>query len=207
MKTQNKFYILGFAFLLLVLAYFFIPDNLTVSSVSLAWYIARAAGITAYILMFLVVVLGIGMTTGYIYNYINPVKSWLIHKYLSLALGVSLLTHIFSLLFDNFMNFNLSDILIPFASNYKPLFLSLGIFGFYLLLIIIFSSLWFRLKYKRTWRGIHYTVYALFVFSLIHGLYTGSDSQTSWMQIIYISTGLIFLGLLIYRFIVRQLPE
>jgi len=272
MKTKNKFYILGLAFLLLGLAYFIIPNpvnnRLLISSnqdsdydglsdqaektiyhtdpfkadtdgdgyldstevlmksnpldasdpassltapvtaktiTSLPWYISRAAGITAYILMFFIVMLGAGMTTGYAYNYINPVKAWLIHKYLSLALGLTLLTHAFSLLFDKFMKFGWPDILIPFFSNYKPIFLSLGIFGFYLLLVIIFSSLWFRLKYKRTWRGIHYTVYALFIFSLIHGFFMGTDSKTIWMQIIYAGTGLIFLGLLIYRFVVRWL--
>lgn len=179
----------------------------TKTAISLPWYTARAAGLVAYILMFFIVMLGAGMTTGYAYNYVNPVKAWLIHKYLSLALGLTLLMHVFSLLFDKFMKFGWQDILIPFFSNYKPIFLSLGILGFYLLLVIIFSSLWFRLKYQRAWRGIHYTVYALFVFSLIHGFFTGTDSKTIWMQIIYAVTGLIFLWLLTYRFIIRLLKN
>jgi hypothetical protein len=177
------------------------------TSISVPWYVARAAGIVAYILIFLIVVLGTGMTTGYIYNYINPVKSWLIHKYLSLALGLTLLTHIVSLLFDKFINFNLLDVLIPFASSYKPIFLSLGILGFYLLLVIIFTSVWFRLKYKRAWRFVHYFTYALFIASLIHGLLIGTDSTAIWMQIIYVSTGLIFLGLVIYRFSINLLKN
>ena len=168
------------------------------------WYIVRASGITAYTLMFLIVVLGMGMTTGYIYSYLNPVKAWLIHKYLSLALGLTLLTHIFSLLFDKFINLSLKEILVPFASNFKTLFLSLGIFGFYILLVIIFTSLWFRLKYKKAWRSIHYFTYALFILSLAHGFFMGTDSSTILMQIIYLVTGLIFLLLLIYRFISRS---
>ena len=174
---------------------------------SLPWYIARSAGIASYILMFLIVILGIGMTTGSIYSYINPVKSWLIHKYLGLAVGITLLIHIFSLLFDKFMNFGLKDVLIPFYSNFSPIFMSLGILGFYILLIVIFTSLWIRLKYKRTWRSVHYFVYALFVFSLFHGLFIGTDSNTLLMRIVYISTGLIFLILIIYRFVLRILPE
>ena len=168
---------------------------------SIPWFITRSAGITSYILMFLIVFLGTGMTTGYIYSYINPVKAWMIHKYLSLALGVTLLTHMFSLLFDKFSGLGLKDILIPFAANYNSFYLSLGIFGFYILLVIIFTSLWFRLKYKRTWRSIHYFVYALFVFSLIHGFFMGSDSSTLLMRIIYTVTGATFLSLLFYRFI------
>ncbi len=174
---------------------------------SIPWFITRSAGITSYLLMFLIVFLGTGMTTGYIYKYINPVKAWMIHKYLSLALGVTLLTHMSSLLFDKFINFGFKDILIPFAANYNSLFLSLGIFGFYILLVIIFTSLWFILKYKRTWRSIHYFVYALFIFSLIHGFFMGSDSSTLSMRIIYTVTGAIFLILLIYRFVIRYFKK
>ncbi len=169
---------------------------------SLPWFITRTAGITAYLLMFLVVLLGTGMTTSYIYRFINPVQAWVVHKYLSLALGVALLTHILALLFDKFVDFNWLDILIPFASSYNPIFLSLGIFAFYILLVVIFSSLFFRLKYKKAWRGIHYAVYPLFMLSFLHGAFIGTDSNTVWMQTAYLSTGLIFSGLFIYRFII-----
>lgn len=168
---------------------------------NIPWFITRSAGITSYILMFLIVFIGTGMTTGYIYKYINPVKTWMIHKYLSLALGVTLLTHMFSLLLDKSSGLGFKDIFIPFTANYNSFYLSLGIFGFYILLLIIFTSLWFRLKYKKTWRSIHYFVYALFVFSLIHGFFMGSDSSTIIMRIIYTVTGATFLLLLFYRFI------
>ena len=170
---------------------------------STPWYIARGAGITGYILMFLIVILGTGMTTGYIYNFLDPVKSWLIHKYLSLALGMVLLVHISALLFDRFINLSLKEVLIPFYSNFSTIYLGLGILGFYILLIIIFTSIWLRLKYKRVWRSVHYFVYALFIFSLIHGLFIGTDSSTVLMKAVYAVTGLIFLLLLTYRFIIR----
>lgn len=174
---------------------------------SLPWYVARAAGLAAYGLMFLIVMLGAGMTTSYIYRYINPVRAWLIHKYLSLALGLTLLAHIIALSLDKFISFTWFDILIPFSSTYKPLFLSAGIIAFYLLLAVIFTSLFFRLKYKKSWRGVHYTVYPLFILSLIHGLYIGTDSGTIWMQAVYWTTGLIFIALLIYRFVIRTIKQ
>lgn len=178
--------------------------NILIDS-NLPWYITRAAGNTAYFLMFLVVMLGSGLTTGHIYKYINPVKAWVIHKYLSLALGIMILTHIIAQLFDKLAGFGLLDILIPFFSNFEPIFLSLGIIGFYLLLLIIFSSLFFRLKYHKIWRGLHYATYFLFIISLIHGFFIGTDSGTIGMQIIYYSTGLIFLRLLFYRFIFKTI--
>lgn len=174
------------------------------NTISTPWYVARSAGIASYILMFLIIILGAGMTTGYIYKFINPVKAWIIHKYLGIALGFTLLAHIISLTFDKFINFSWLDVLIPFSSSFKPLFLSLGIFALYTVVVIIFSSLLFRIKYKKTWRGIHYAVYPLFIFSFIHGTFIGTDSQTIGMKIIYWGTGLIFLGLTLYRFIFRK---
>jgi len=176
-------------------------------TISLPWCVARAAGLAAYGLMFLVIILGTGMTTSYIYRYINPVKAWVIHKYLSLALGLTLLAHIIALSLDKFINFTWFDILIPFSSDYKPLFLSAGIMAFYLLLAVIFTSLFFRLKYKKSWRGVHYTVYPLFILSLIHRIYTGTDSGTIWMQTVYWTTGLIFFYLLLYRFVIRAIRQ
>lgn len=178
-------------------------ENIPVKQIAsdFPWYVTRAAGNTAYLLLFLVVIFGTGMTTGHLYKYLNPVKAWLIHKYLSLALGITILTHIIAQLFDKLANLSLADIFIPFFSNFEPLFLSLGIIAFYTLLIIIFSSLFFRLKYQKTWRGVHYASYLLFTTSLIHGFFIGTDSKTLGMQIIYYSTGTIFLGLLFYRFI------
>lgn len=171
---------------------------------SLPWYITRAAGISAYILMFLIVVLGAGMTTGYLYKYLNPVRSWITHKYLSLAMFLVLLAHMTALLFDNFINLHLKDILIPFSSDFSPWFLSLGIFGFYILLAVIFTSIWFRLKYKRAWRSVHYFVYALFTLSFVHGLFLGTDSQTLAMRLVYISTSSVFVFIVIYRFIISR---
>ncbi len=174
---------------------------------SIPWYITRAAGISAYILMFLIVVLGAGMTTGYLYKYLNPVRSWITHKYLSLAMFLVLLAHMTALLFDNFINLHLKDILIPFYSDFSPWLLSLGILGFYILLAVIFTSIWFRLKYKRAWRSVHYFVYVLFTFSFVHGLFLGTDSQTLAMRLVYISTSSVFVFIVIYRFIISKLKN
>jgi len=169
--------------------------------ISLPWYITRASALTAYGLMFLVVVLGTGMTSSYIYGLINPARAWKIHKYLSLAMTLMVLLHVGSLLFDKFINLRLQDVLIPFVSPYRPFFISLGIFGFYILLAIILISIFLRLKMPRFWRSTHYWVYPLFGLGIIHGLFMGTDSPTPIMQFVYWSTGIIFVILLIYRFI------
>lgn len=171
------------------------------------WYVSRASAITAYLLTFFIIFWGAGMTMGFIYLIANPVEAWVIHKYLGIAMGVTVLIHIFSLLFDRFINFKIWDILIPFYSGYKPLFLSLGIISFYLLLAVILTSLLIRLKSPKFWRTVHYAAYIFFIFALIHGLAIGTDSKTSAMRAVYWITGAMFLLLLAYRFIRYRLKN
>lgn len=169
--------------------------------ISLPWYITRASALTAFILMFLVVFLGTGMTTGFIYGLINPTRAWTIHKYLSLTMTIMVFMHAGALLFDKFIRLSLSDILIPFASSYQTFFISLGILGFYILLAIILTSIFLRVKMPRFWRSTHYWVYPLFALALIHGLFMGTDSPKGIMQFVYWVTGGIFVILFIYRFV------
>lgn len=178
-----------------------ISPELQKQLLSLPWYVTRASAITAYLLMFMAIIWGAGMTTGLIYRLANPVKAWLIHKYISVGLGAMVLVHMISLLFDEYLEFSVRHLLIPFASGFKPLYLTLGIASFYVLLIIVLSSLLFRLRWPRLWRAIHYLTYPLFVATLFHGLYIGTDSQSQAMQSVYWSTGIIFTGLLAVRFI------
>ena len=168
---------------------------------SLPWYISRASALAAYLLMFAIIVWGMGLTTGFTYKITNPVKAWGIHKYMSISFGVLVLVHIISLLFDKYVSFGIGDILLPFVGNYKEPYLAFGVIGFYLLVIIIFSSLLVRIKYQAFWRVAHYLVYPLFVVSLIHGLFIGTDTQAVAVQTMYWITGIIFVFILFYRFV------
>ena len=173
---------------------------------SLPWYITRSSALSAYGLMFFVVVLGTGMTTSFAYRFVNPVRAWTIHKYLSITMTFLVFFHMFSLLFDKWLKFRLLDLFVPYAagsslSTVNPLYLSLGIVGFYLLLITMLVSIFLRLRTPRFWRATHYFVYPLFAMSLIHGLFLGTDSKATLMQGVYWFTGAVFIALLIYRFI------
>lgn len=168
----------------------------------LPWYVTRASALAAFLLMFAIIIWGTGMTTGYTYKITNPVKAWSIHKYMSISLGVLILVHMFSLLLDKFVNFNFVDILVPFVGTYKQPYLTLGIVGFYILAVVIFSSLLIRITHQKFWRALHYLVYPLFVISLFHGLLIGTDTVEPVVMALYWVTGIIFFFLLIYRFVI-----
>jgi predicted ferric reductase len=164
------------------------------------WYTSRAAGIASYLLMFIIIFMGEGMTSGFAYQFASPVRIWLTHKYLGISLGITIIIHMLSLLMDKFIGFNIGDILIPFYSSYQPFLLNLGIFAFYILIIVLISSIFIRLEKPYLWRKIHYFVYPMFLLALIHGLFLGSDSKLPAIQIMYGATGLIFALLMTHRF-------
>lgn len=169
---------------------------------SIPWYLSRSSAIAAYLLLFCIVVWGMGMAVGLTYKFVDPARAWQIHQDMSISFGVLVIIHAFSLLFDSFIGFKILDILLPFYSGFKPVFLSLGIVGFYLLLIIIFTSIFVRLKSPRLWRYSHFLVYPLFIFATMHGLSIGTDSKTMLMQGVYGFASVVFVALLIYRFLI-----
>lgn len=164
------------------------------------WYLSRSFGLAAFLLMFLVTFLGTGITAGFLHRVISPVRAAVLHKYMSIALGVLVLIHIFSLAFDEFINFTLADILVPLFSDFKPLYLNMGIVSFYLLLIIVFTSLFLINRTPRLWRAIHYSAYILFPLSLAHGFFIGTDTKIPAVRYFYYFSGAVFIVLLIYRF-------
>lgn len=163
------------------------------------WYVSRASGIVSYIILFLLLVSGMGIKTSLSFKFLSPTFAWLNHRYLGIALTVSIATHVVSLLLDKFMNFSFLDVFIPFYSSFKPIFLSLGIAGLYLLLVVITTSLYYINKYHKSWRLLHYLTFPLFVILFIHGYFIGTDSSTILMHSAYLLTGTIVGVLVLYR--------
>lgn len=163
------------------------------------WYITRAAGLVAYFLLFLLIVSGIGIKTSFTFNFVSPTFAWLNHRYIGLALSFSIIVHLISLLVDNFLKFTIIDILVPFVSIYKPLYLSLGIIGFYLFIAVIISSIFTINRFPKAWRLLHYLTYPLFIALFVHGYFIGTDTKIIFIKLIYLATGVIVAWLSIYR--------
>ncbi|MCU0492891.1 MAG: hypothetical protein MUD01_14970 [Chloroflexaceae bacterium] len=101
------------------------------------------------------------------------------------------------------MNYSLAQLLIPFASsNYEPLWVGLGQVAFYLLALVglsFYARPWIG---RRGWRVLHFISFAVFVLVLLHGIASGSDSGTTWVQSAYWFCGGSVLFLTVYRVLV-----
>lgn len=163
------------------------------------WYIARATGLEGYLLLFFITVLGIGLYTQFIFPVFRSENVMVFHKYLSMLTFVVLIVHIVALLFDTFIHFKAYEVLVPFLSHYKNAYVSIGIFAFYLFVVILLTSIFLRDIYPRFWRKLHYIAYPLFILSFIHGVFIGTDTVSSLMQAVYWATGVIGVALIGYR--------
>lgn len=173
------------------------------------WYITRAAGLTAAVLLVLLVLSGVGLVTGYTFRFLEPLTAWATHRALGLAFGIAVLVHIVALLFDRFVPFTIAQVLMPFASNYRDLtvgrwhlgslYVALGIFAFYGLLAVIISSLLWIDKKPYTWRALHFLTYLVMIFVFVHALYLGTDLAHGIFRILWIVMGVVVAIAIIHR--------
>lgn len=166
-----------------------------------AWVVTRAAGIISYILLALLSLTGMLLTTGLLYRVWSPATAWSVHRAIGSMLLLTVLAHIAGLLTDNFIKLSFLNVFVPFTSPYRPLLVSLGIGGFYLLLLILASSLYTMTSHARFWRTIHFFGFPMFALIFLHGILIGTDSKQPWMIAIYwITAGLVVAGV-VYRLV------
>jgi hypothetical protein len=176
---------------------------------SLPWYLVRASGLVSAICLFLLMLSGIGFITGGTFSFLEPIIGWATHRAISITLAVSLLIHILTLLLDHFVSFNIVSILIPFVSNYKAITISnvylgsilvaFGIIAFYLVILVVLSSLFWINKKPLIWRLIHFVSYLTVLLVFIHSFYIGTDLKSGVLHWLWIIFGVILLGSLAAR--------
>ena len=168
------------------------------NSVQSWWYVTRAAGLTSYFLLWLSMVWGMAISTKFFHPAVDGSYSYDWHEFLSLlGLGFVLL-HVVVLMLDKYLPFNLLQVLIPFIDTYRPLWVGLGIIGFYIFALVTVTFYIRKMIGARLFRGIHLLSLLGYVGATLHGLYAGTDSALTVTQIIYIGTALVVLFLTVY---------
>jgi predicted ferric reductase len=208
----------GFAFIMLaaflgaLTAAFFLPNwqpSLT-QSVSGAdpkafWYLSRGSAFSAYFLLWLSMLLGTGITNKLSVLWPGLPPTIELHQFTSiigLAFG---LFHGMILLGDDYINFSLAQVLLPFAtSGYKPVAVGLGQVGFYTMLIITISFYMRKKIGPKTWRSIHFVSFVTYILVLIHGLLAGTDTSAIGAQLFYLITGGLLFFMILYRILVSR---
>lgn len=146
------------------------------------WYLTRATGIVAWVLLTASTLWGILLSTRLLKPYDRP--AWLLdlHRWLGSLTVLLVGAHLSSIIADSYVHFGAADILVPMATNWKPLAVAWGIIAMYLLVAVQVSSLMMKKLPKKLWRGIHLSSYAMFVSVSIHSFTAGADKGVLLFQ-------------------------
>src|SRR6185369_14808294 len=158
------------------------------------WYVTRASGLVAALALVLLMLSGTGFITGRTFAFLEPITAWATHRALGIVLGVSVLIHVAALYFDTFVPFGLKDLLVPFASSYRPLYVTLGIIALYVLLAIVLTSLFWINKKPKTWKIAHLLSYVAMALVFVHALYLGTDISSGILRIVWVMLGVLVLA-------------
>jgi len=170
---------------------------------TVTWNVARTGGFTAYILLTLAVAVGLALTMklqspSYWPRLINSE----LHNFLTLLSVVFVGVHILAVWIDPFTRFGWNEVFIPFVSHYRVIWMALGIIALYLGIAIGIST-WLRPLIGYTWwRRLHILTLGVYGLVTVHGIATGSDTQTWWGLAIYGGSIILVGGLLCWRLLV-----
>jgi sulfoxide reductase heme-binding subunit YedZ len=149
------------------------------------WYTARAAGITAYVLLSGVVLVGLTMGAK------KTFPSWPrfavedVHRFGGLLVGTFVSIHVVAIALDAWLPFSLGSLIVPLTSSYRPLWVGLGIAAAELLLAIAVTNHYRRRLRYTTWRRIHYLNLGVWWAATLHGLGSGTDRSSLWLLGLY----------------------
>ncbi len=172
----------------------------------LTWYVARSAGLVAWLLCAASIGWGLFLSGKLVRR--RGLPAWLLdlHTYLGTLSIVFTAIHVGGLVLDQYVHFGWRDVLVPMASAWKPGAVAWGIVAMYLLVAIQLTS-WFRKRLpKRVWLAVHRTSFGLFAAGTVHGIQAGSDWTVRVVQIVTAAVTLALAALLAARVRKRRAP-
>jgi predicted ferric reductase len=166
---------------------------------ALPWYTTRLLAILAYLAIAGSVIYGLLLSTKILDAIAHRPVTFTLHQDLaSIGLGLAGV-HAFVLALDRSVPFSLAEVLVPFASPFRPLWVGVGQVTLYLTLVVVASFYVRRRIGQRSWRMLHYLSFAAFVGSTLHGLQSGSDSGAAWAWWMYAVASTLVTFLFVYR--------
>lgn len=190
-----------------VLAVFIVPlwlPNLSNSILStqpkVYWYLSRSSAIVAYALLWLAMLFGLLITGKLSRLWPGGPTAFELHQHTSLLGLTFALFHALILMGDSYIKASLQQILIPFNyTGYETVWVGLGQLALYGLALVGLSFYVKKYIGRSLWRLIHFLSFIIFVLALAHGIWSGTDSSSELMRVIYWASGSSVLFLTIYR--------
>lgn len=148
------------------------------------WNLLRLSGFLAFFYM----------TVAVSFGMLFSLKSIKINKSLFLNIHfasgwIGFLASVFHgiiLWWNNYLEYSLAEIVIPFISTYKPISSGLGTLSLLFFLVIWLSGdFWLKYLKGKVWRYIHLLVYPAWLLMFVHGIWIGTSTGTTWATVMY----------------------
>jgi len=149
------------------------------------WILARASGLTAYVLLTLSVLAGLTVKSKPFGKAVRIPTVTDLHRFLALLGLGAVVIHGVTLVLDSTIKITPAALLVPGLVPYRPVWTSLGVLAAELMLVVYLS---FGLRKRigvRNWRRLHYATYAIFAAATLHGLAAGTDTSRPWAVWLY----------------------
>ncbi len=200
--------VIGFAGTLLILSFIQTPLGksiqgllgwlFAINTVQAMWYVTRAAGFASYLLLWFSTVLGLAIPAKIFDKLMPRASTYDFHQFISLLAIGFILLHVGVLLVDRYLPYTLAQILIPFLSPYRPIWVGIGVFSFYLVLLVTIT---FYIRSQiglKTFKVIHYFSLVSFLGVAVHSFLSGTDSSLPIVQGLYLFTFIVVVFLTAY---------
>ena len=155
------------------------------------WLVARGAGLAALVLLTVATALGALVSGGGPARPGARVIAQYTHR-VTASLGLAVLgLHLTMILADSFAHVGWVGALVPFTSQYRPLWVGLGSLAAYMFLLVAATGfargrMAGSARGAAAWRSIHGAAYAGWAMAMLHGLRSGTDSGLSWVRWLYL---------------------
>ena len=148
------------------------------------WLLARASGLTAYVMLTLSILAGLVLKSRP-FRALKPAAVTDLHRILAM-LGLGFLVgHAVALVLDTTVKVSIAGLFIPGLVSYRPVWTSVGILAAELM-VLVYASFSMRKRIgNKNWRRLHWATYGIFAAATVHGIGAGTDASRPWAFALY----------------------
>ncbi|MFN8157567.1 MAG: hypothetical protein U0R68_09120 [Candidatus Nanopelagicales bacterium] len=165
------------------------------------WILGRAAGITSYLLLVALSLLGLLLSHPRRSQWRRPSSAVRIRAHVSLAVFTLVFTvlHIVVLATDKYAGVGWYGSFVPMGASYRPLPVTLGVIGLYAGLAAGLTAALAGRVSRRVWWPVHKVAIVSLALVWLHGILAGIDTPA--IVAMYVVTGGLVVGLAVSRYI------
>jgi methionine sulfoxide reductase heme-binding subunit len=147
------------------------------------WLVSRASGLALLTAFSAVAVAGVAARLGSAAGRWRRLPVAELHRTLALFCIAFLGLHVVTAILDPFVTIGWAATVLPFASGYRTLAISLGTLAVDLGGAVLLTSLVRRRLGYRAWRAMHWLAYLAWPAAFAHSLTAGNDLRIWWVAL------------------------